>query len=194
MAEATQPALTVRDAVGADLPAITAIYADAVLHGTATYELAPPSESEMRARFTALTAGEYPYIVAEDAEGTVLGYAYAGPFRPRPAYRFIVEDSVYLAPGAQGRGIGPLLLAALIERCRTAGFRQVVSVIGDGHPGSASIKLHTRLGFSDAGVLRGTGYKLGRWLDTAMMQLALNGGDSLPPDPDSVPERRFRGG
>lgn len=185
------PAIIIRDAVPADLPAITAIYAHAVAHGTATYELEAPSLAEMTARYEALKAGSFPYIVAEEA-GTLLGYAYAGPFRARPAYRFIVEDSIYLAPQAQGRGTGRVLLEALVARTAALGFRQIVAVIGDGAPASASVKLHERMGFAHCGSLAGSGYKHGRWLDTAFMQLALNGGDTLPPDPESLPERRFR--
>lgn len=181
----------VREAVRGDLPRITAIYREAVLHGTATYELDPPAQDEMGRRFDALMAGGYPWLVAED-EAEIVGYAYAGPFRPRPAYRFIVEDSVYLAPEAQGRGVGRALMAALIDRCREAGFRQIVAVIGDGHPASPSVKLHERLGFAHSGVLRGSGWKHGRWLDTVFMQLALNGGATTEPDPASQPEIRFR--
>lgn len=186
----SQPAL--RDATRADLAAITAIYAHAVLNGTATYELEPPTPAEMGGRFDALKAGGFPYIVAE-ADGEILGYAYAGPFRERPAYRFIVENSIYLAPAAQGRGLGRLLLVELIARCTALGFRQMIAVIGDGGPSSASVKLHERTGFRHCGRMESSGYKLGRWLDTVFMQLAMNGGGSLPPDPQSLPERRFRG-
>lgn len=184
--------LTIRDAGPADIGRITEIYAHAVQKGMATYELEPPSPAEMLARFEALKAEEFPYLVAVDENGQVLGYAYAGAFRVRPAYRFIVEDSVYIAPEAQGRGVGRLLMERLIETVRAMGFRQFVAVIGDGHAESASVKLHERLGFSHSGRLVGSGYKHGRWLDTVFMQLALNGGTSTPPDPDSAPERRFR--
>ncbi|MBS3647963.1 N-acetyltransferase [Pseudaminobacter sp. 19-2017] len=185
--------VVVRPVVLTDLGRITEIYADAVLSGTASYELEPPSLAEMTGRFTVLKPGGFPYLVAE-AEGTVAGYAYAGPFRPRPAYRFIVEDSIYVAPEAQGRGIGRVLMERLIEDVRLGGYRQIVAVIGDGSPESASVRLHERLGFRHSGVLEGSGYKHGRWLDTVFMQLPLNGGTSLPPNPESVPERRFRGG
>ena len=184
--------LVVRDATPADLDRITEIYADAVRTGTASYELTPPDRAEMRERFDDLKAGGFPYLVATDEEGTVLGYAYAGAFRTRPAYRFTVEDSVYVAPEAKGRGIGRLLMERLIEAVRMLGFRQIVAVIGDGRADSASVKLHEKLGFVHSGRLVGSGYKHGRWLDTVFMQLALNGGTSTPPDPDSVPERRFR--
>jgi L-amino acid N-acyltransferase YncA len=182
----------IRDAVEADLDRITGIYEDAVLYGTATYELEPPSRDEMGARFDALKAVDYPYIVAEGQSG-IAGYAYAGPFRARPAYRFIVEDSIYIAPEAKGRGLGKALLERLIAASRERGFRQIVAVIGDGTPSSPSVRLHKRLGFDHSGVLKGSGYKHDRWLDTVFMQLALNGGTSADPDPASWPERQFRG-
>ncbi|WP_421915534.1 GNAT family N-acetyltransferase [Mesorhizobium sp.] len=183
--------VSIRPATSADLGAITEIYADAVIHGTASYELEPPTRSEMGARFDGLMAGGFPYLVAENGDA-VLGYAYAGPFRPRPAYRFIVEDSVYVSPGAKGQGVGLALMRHLIEAVRAAGFRQIVAVIGDGHPDSASVRLHEKLGFRHSGRLEGSGYKHGRWLDTVFMQLAMNGGTLAAPDPDSLPERKFR--
>ncbi len=183
--------LTIRVASETDLDRITEIYADAVRHGTSSYELEPPTRAEMAARFSTLVAGQFPYVVAED-DGALLGYAYAGPFRPRPAYRFIVEDSIYIAPEAKGRGIGRLLLRRLIDDCTTLGFRQVLAVIGDGSPSSASVRLHAALGFVTTGTLVGTGYKHGRWLDTTIMQLAINGGRDMPPDPNSMPETKFR--
>jgi L-amino acid N-acyltransferase YncA len=183
---------TVRAASAADLDRITEIYADAVRHGTASYELEPPTRAEMEGRFGALQAGGFPYLVAEE-QGQVLGYAYAGPFRPRPAYRFIVEDSVYIAPEAQWRGLGTLMLKELIGESQRLGFRQMIAVIGDGRQESASVRLHEKLGFHHCGTLEGSGYKHGRWLDTIFMQLAMNGGNGSPPDPASMPERRFRG-
>ena len=183
--------ISIRAALESDLDRITEIYADAVTHGTASYELEPPSRTEMGARFDSLAAGGFPYLVAEK-NGTLLGYAYAGAFRPRPAYRFIVEDSVYVAPDAKGQGVGLKLMQALIEACRVAGFRQIIAVIGDGHADSASVRLHEKLGFRHSGRLEGSGYKHGRWLDTVFMQLSLNGGATAPPDPDSLPERKFR--
>jgi phosphinothricin acetyltransferase len=187
----TKTAFSLRPATAADLDAITAIYADAVRQGTASYELEPPSRADMAARFAALKDAEYPYIVAEAADGGIAGYAYAGPFRPRPAYRFIVEDSIYIAPDRQGQGLGRLLLTALVAACEELGFRQILAVIGDGSPESASVRLHATLGFDIAGTLRGSGYKHGRWLDTVIMQRAINGGNMTPPDPSSLPERRF---
>jgi phosphinothricin acetyltransferase len=185
--------IRIRKAIAADLDRITDIYADAVRHGTASYELEPPDRAEMETRFAALSGNGFPYIAAEQDSG-ILGYAYAGPFRPRPAYRFVVEDSIYVAPGVKGRGIGRLLLEALIEEVRERGFRQIVAVIGDGTPESASVRLHEKLGFRHSGKLEGTGYKLGRWLDTTFMQLSLNDGAATPPDPQSFPERRYREG
>lgn len=180
-----------RSATEADLERITAIYADAVENGTASYELEAPSEEEMLSRFAALTEAQYPYIVAE-AEGVVAGYAYASAFRPRPAYRFIAEDSIYVAPEAKGRGIGKALLGRLIADTQALGFRQIIAVIGDGRPDSPSVRLHEKAGFRHSGKLEGSGYKHGRWLDTVLMQLTMNGGAGSDPDPDSLPERRFR--
>ncbi|EKF18677.1 GNAT family N-acetyltransferase [Nitratireductor pacificus] len=186
-------AISHRPATRADIAAIARIYAHAVTHGTASYELDPPDEAEMLSRMQALTGSGYPYLVAIEGD-TILGYAYAGPFRPRWAYRFVVEDSVYVAPQAQGRGVGRLLLAGLIEDCARLGFRQILAVIGDGSRHKASVGLHAALGFRHAGVLQGSGFKHGAWLDTVFMQLTLNGGTDSPPDPDSLPERLFRGG
>ena len=183
--------ITIRPSETADIAAITAIYAHAVDHGTATYELEAPDEAEMAARMTGLVSLGYPYLVAEK-EGVVAGYAYAGPFRARKAYRFMVEDSIYIAPDMQGHGIGKLLLQALIEECRRLGFRQFTAVIGDGSPQSASVKLHEALGFQHTGMLKGSGYKFGRWLDTVFMQLEMNGGTTSQPDPDTLPEKLFR--
>jgi L-amino acid N-acyltransferase YncA len=183
--------ILIRSATAADLDRITEIYADAVTNGAASYELESPSRTEMEARFASLREGGFPYIVAEDG-GRIAAYAYAGPFRPRPAYRFIVEDSIYVAPEAKGRGIGRLLLERLIVECESAGFRQMIAVIGDGGTQSPSVRLHERLGFRHSGVLEGSGYKHGRWLDTVFMQLSMNGGNAVPPDPGSLPERRFR--
>jgi phosphinothricin acetyltransferase len=183
---------SIRTAREADLDRITEIYADAVRHGTASYELQPPDRVEMEARFAALVGKGFPYIVGEEEDGRVLGYAYAGPFRPRPAYRFVVEDSIYVAPEAKGKGVGAKLLRNLVEEVRRLGFRQIIAVIGDGTPDSVSVRLHEKLGFRHSGRLEGSGYKHGRWLDTAFMQLSLNGGAEEPVDPESFPERRYR--
>ncbi len=185
--------LTIRPAAPADLDTITEIYADAVTNGTSSYELEPPTRAEMTKRFETLSAGGFPYLVAESS-GKVLGYAYAGPFRPRAAYRFIVENSVYIAPDAKGRGIGRRLLESLIVESERLGFRQMIAVIGDGHAESASVKLHQSMGFRHSGRLEGSGYKHGRWLDTTFMQLSMNCGAETAPDPDSMPEKKFRTG
>jgi phosphinothricin acetyltransferase len=183
--------IAIRPATLADIGRIAQIYADAVSNGTASYELEPPTRTAMVERFEALSLNGYPYIVAE-AEGAILGYAYASAFRTRPAYRFIVEDSIYVAPEAKGRGVGRLLLEALIEAVRALGYRQMIAVIGDGRADSASVRLHEKIGFRHSGRLEGSGYKHGRWLDTVFMQLELNGGAKAPPDPQSWPERNFR--
>lgn len=180
----------IRPTTEADLPAITEIYGHAVLHGTASYEYDPPSLAEMTNRFNTLKAGGFPYLAAE-SQGELLGYAYAGPFRTRPAYRFTIEDSIYIAPAAQGCGIGRKLLEQLIAESETMGFRQMVAVIGDGAVNQASVRLHTAMGFSDCGRIVGSGFKFGRWCDTVLMQLAMNGGVERAPDSSSLPERNF---
>ncbi|MEZ2129859.1 MULTISPECIES: N-acetyltransferase family protein [unclassified Sinorhizobium] len=182
--------ITIRDASPADLPFITEIYRDSVLNGVASYEITPPSQEEMMKRFSANTGLGYPYIAALDEGGALLGYAYASAFRTRPAYRWLVEDSIYLAPASRGRGIGKLLLAGLIERCVALGFRQMVAVIGGAHP--ASIALHRAAGFEERGLLKGTGYKHGRWLDTMIMQKELGEGMGTDPDPAAYPGTLFR--
>ncbi|MBB3456741.1 phosphinothricin acetyltransferase [Rhizobium sp. BK313] len=178
-----------RNATPADLPFITAIYRDSVLNGTASYEIIPPGEEEMAGRFQAIQDKGYPYIAAEDEGGAFLGYAYASAFRTRPAYRWMVEDSIYLAPGARGRGLGKALLATLVETCQTLGFRQMIAVIGGAHP--ASVALHSAAGFVETGLLKGTGYKHGRWLDTMLMQKALGEGAESDPDPSIYPGTLF---
>lgn len=171
----------IRDGRVDDIPVITTIYADAVRHGTASWELEPPSQGEMQRRFEALVADGYPYLVALRGED-ILGYAYAGAYRPRPAYRSTVEDSIYLARQAQGMGIGRALLAALITACEARGFRQMVAVIGDGNGASqASRRLHEQAGFELIGIARSVGYKQGRWLDQMLMQKELGEGDRTPP-------------
>jgi len=170
----------IRPARAEDLPAITPIYAHAVLNGTASYEYDPPSVDEMTRRFGAITDGGFPYVVAY-ADDRVLGYAYASPFRTRPAYRFTVEDSIYIAPDAQGQGLGTLLLAELIARCEASGFRQMIAVIGDGAVNLQSARVHAAMGFAECGRIKGSGFKFGRWCDTLLMQRALNGGASTLP-------------
>jgi len=172
--------VALRDATLKDAAAIAAIYGEHVLHGTASFELTAPDEGEMRRRMAAILADGYPWIVAYDALEVVVGFAYAGPYRPRPAYRYTVEDSVYLAPHAQRRGVGSALLGALIERCGARGHRQMVAVIGDA-ANAGSIALHARAGFADAGRLAHVGWKFDRWLDVVLMQRALEEGDRSAP-------------
>ena len=170
----------VRSATLDDVPAIAAIYAHHVKTGTASFELAAPTVDEMRARFEACGEGGYPYLVAVDASARVVGYAYASAYRARPAYRHTVENSVYVDAAEVGRGIGSALLAVLVEQCEARGFRQMIAIIG-GSDNAASIRLHAKQGFSDAGCLRAVGHKLDRWHDTVMMQRALGPGANSPP-------------
>ncbi|HEY8380799.1 MAG TPA: GNAT family N-acetyltransferase [Microvirga sp.] len=170
---------TIRPSEYRDLPAIAAIYADAVLHGTASFELDPPGEAEMARRRATLLEGGYPHLVAE-AGGAVLGYAYAGPYRPRAAYRSTVEDSIYVAPDARGRGVGRALLTRLITDCEALDCRLMVAVIGD-EASTGSIALHRSLGFAPAGLIPGIGYKHGGWLSTVLMHRPLGAGMATPP-------------
>jgi L-amino acid N-acyltransferase YncA len=173
------PALEIRPTIEADLPAITEIYEHAVLHGTATFELIPPDLAEMTRRYRALTEGGYPYFVAT-LDGEVAGYAYAGAYRPRPAYRFTVENSIYLRPAIHRRGIGLRLLHRLIEECERRGYRQMIAVIGDS-ANAGSIGVHAACGFQMIGTHANVGLKFGRWLDTVMMQRALGAGATTVP-------------
>lgn len=175
----------IRDAVENDIPSITAIYREAVLNGTATYELDAPDEGEMRSRHATITGRGYPYIVAVGDAGEVLGYAYASAFRTRPAYNWLVEDSIYLAPEARGQGIGRALLDELLKRCAALGFRQMVAVIGGASP--ASIGVHRAAGFEMSGTIKATGFKHGQWLDTVFMQIALGEGADTLPDLSAYP-------
>jgi phosphinothricin acetyltransferase len=170
----------IRPAVTSDAEALAAIYGHNVLHGFGTFEEVPPSASEMDQRRLAVVEQGLPWLVAEDA-GQVVGYAYAAPFRPRAAYRYTVEDSIYLAPEAVGRGLGRALLSAVLLACEAIGLRQVVAVIGDSQ-NAASVGLHRALGFEPAGVGKSVGFKHGRWIDIVWMQKALNGGDARAPD------------
>ncbi|MSP48837.1 MAG: N-acetyltransferase family protein [Alphaproteobacteria bacterium] len=169
----------IRPATPADLPHIQRIYAHHVSTGLASFEETPPDLAEMTRRFAALTEAGFPYLAAE-VGGRVVGYAHCGPYRPRPAYRFSVENSVYLAPEAARRGIGRRLLAALIERATAQGKRQMVAVIGDS-ANHASIGLHEALGFRQVGTIEGAGFKHGRWVDSVLMQRALGPGLTAPP-------------
>ena len=173
-------AVSVRSATPADVPAITRIYAHAVKHGTASFELDPPDEAEMVRRQRTLLDSGYPYLVAE-IDGVLAGYAYAGPYRPRPAYRFSVEDSIYVNPDAQRRGVGRVLLEHLIEECERRGFSQMIAVIGDSAQ-APSIELHRALGFRMIGAVQNVGYKFGRWLDSVNMQRPLGAGATTKPD------------
>ena len=172
--------LAIRPVHTSDIPAITRIYAHAVEHGTASFELTPPDVAEMSRRIQHLLANNFPYLVGEIA-GTLCGYAYAGPYRARPAYRWTVEDSVYIAPDMHRRGIGRALLAALIESSEVRGFRQMIAVIGDSTKQSASVGLHAALGFHHVGILQDVGFKHGRWLDSVLMQRALGPGATAAP-------------
>ena len=171
--------VSIRPATPADIPAITRIYAQSVSTGTALFELTPPDEAEMARRMQALLDGGYPYLVAKTG-GAIAGYAYAASYRPRPAYRFSVEDSIYVDPKAQRRGVGRLLLAQLIEGCEARGFRQMIAVIGDSAQ-TPSIELHRALGFRMVGTLENVGYKFGRRLDSVNMQRALGPGATTRP-------------
>jgi len=174
----TRP-LLIRPSSAADLPAVTAIYAWNVLHGTGTFELEAPDQAEMSRRRDDVLSKGLPWLVAERG-GVVLGYAYANHFRPRRAYRFCLEDSIYLAEEARGQGLGTLLLAELVARCEAAGARQMLAVIGDS-ANTGSIGVHRALGFEHTGILRAAGWKFGRWLDVVLMQKPLGLGDQTSP-------------
>lgn len=171
--------IIIRDSTEADLPAITAIYAHAVQTGVASFELEAPDIPEISRRRVAVLAGGFPYLVAE-REGVVAGYSYASSYRTRPAYRFSVENTIYVAADQHGNGIGRALLTALITRCEAGGFRLMVAVIGDS-ANAASIGLHTALGFSHAGLLPNVGWKQERWLDSIFMTRPLGAGATTPP-------------
>ena len=175
--------LLIRPSTTHDLPAITAIYAQAVLHGTGTFELDPPDQPEMARRRDDVLSKGLPWLVAQ-AQGQVLGYAYANHFRPRRAYRFCLEDSIYLHPEARGQGLGRVLLAELLGRCEAAGARQMLAVIGDA-ANAGSIGVHAALGFEHTGVLKASGWKFDRWLDVVLMQRALGPGAALPAPADA---------
>jgi len=173
------PPLIIRPSTAADLPALTGIYGHAVLHGTGTFELDRPDEAEMARRRDDVLSKGLPWLVAERA-GQVLGYAYANHFRPRRAYRFCLEDSIYLANEARGQGIGRLLLAELLARCEAAGARQMLAVIGDS-ANAGSMGVHRALGFEHVGVMKSAGWKFDGWRDVVIMQKALGTGDADAP-------------
>lgn len=175
--------ILIRPSRDGDIAAIQVIYAHAVTHGTASFEIDPPDLQEMTARRQRLVDAGYPYLVAERAGG-VVGYAYAGPYRPRPAYRFSVENSIYVAPEMKGHGVGRRLLDALIVAAEARGYRQMIAVIGDSG-NAASITLHTRAGFRMIGTFEAAGFKFGRWLDSVFMQRALGDGATTTPSPET---------
>jgi L-amino acid N-acyltransferase YncA len=168
-------AISIRPVRPEDIAVITCIYAHAVLNGTASFEIEAPDEATMAERQRALSAGGYPYVVAE-RDGRIAGYAYAGPYRARPAYHWCVENSIYVAPQMQRCGIGRALLLRLIAECEERGFRQMIAVIGDSPRQAPSIELHRAVGFRLVGILDGVGFKFGQWLDTALMQRTLGPG------------------
>jgi len=171
--------MLVRPAALQDLPAIQSIYAHHVLHGLASFEEAPPALDEMRRRFEDVTKQGFPYLVAEE-KGEVLGYGYCSLYRTRSGYRYTLEDSIYVKHGLQGKGIGKAVLKELIAICTKLNCRQLIAVIGDS-ANAGSIKLHASLGFVRAGLLRSTGFKFGRWVDSVYMQLPLGEGDGTKP-------------
>lgn len=192
----TPASVHIRDVHERDLPRVQAIYGHHVLNGLASFEETAPDVAEIRRRYEATLAGGFPYIVAEVGVAEVgvaevgeppslVGYAYAAPYRSRPAYRYSIENSVYIAPESIGQGVGRALLTALIERCTALGYRQMIAIIGDsGH--AASIGLHQSLGFAHAGNIRSVGLKFGRWVDSVIMQRPLGPGDGdLPTAPPS---------
>jgi phosphinothricin acetyltransferase len=171
--------LVVRASRDDDVAAIAAIYGHHVLHGVASFEEVPPPEEEMARRRSEIVARDFPYFVAERA-GKIVGYSYAGPYRPRIGYRFSLEDSIYIDPGEVGRGIGRALLARVIERSSELGYRQMIAVIG-GSETLPSIRLHAALGFAHIGLFPGVGFKFGRWIDSVYMQRALGPGNTTLP-------------
>lgn len=175
--------ILIRDVADADMPAVQTIYAHHVLHGLASFEVEPPDVAEMIRRRDVIRAGGYPYRVAV-LDGAVAGYSYAAQFRPRPAYLHTVENSVYVDDGVHRRGVGRRLLADLIDKCTALGYRQMIAVIGDSGNGP-SIGLHAALGFRHAGLMKSSGFKFGRWVDTVVMQLPLGDGDGTLPKPRS---------
>jgi phosphinothricin acetyltransferase len=175
----TSDGLTIRAATPGDAAALAEIYADAVLHGFGTFEEVPPSPGEMAGRLAKVRGYGLPWLLAERS-GQAAGYAYASPFRPRSAYRYTAEDTVYVHPGHKGTGVGRALLAALIGECEALGLRQLVAAVGDSD-NAGSIALHRALGFQDAGLLPALGWKHGRWLDVVFMRRTLNGGAATAP-------------
>jgi phosphinothricin acetyltransferase len=173
---------TIRSSQDQDLAAITAIYAHHVLHGTGTFEVDPPSQEDIHTRRADVLSKGLPYLVAVDGE-QVLGFAYCNWFKPRPAYRFSAEDSIYISPDAQGKGLGRALLAELSAHAEKAGVRKLIAVIGDS-ANTGSIGLHLSVGFSHVGILKSCGWKFNQWLDVVMMEKTIGLGNSCPPQTD----------
>ncbi|MDB5942114.1 MAG: putative N-acetyltransferase, family [Ramlibacter sp.] len=171
---------TIRASRDQDMPAITAIYAHHVLNGTGTFETTPPTEADMAARRADVLSKDLPYLVAEE-DGRILGFAYCTWFKPRPAYRYSAEDSIYMADGARGRGAGKQLLAALAQEAEAAGIRKLIAVIGDS-ANVGSVRVHEAIGFTPVGVLKSCGWKFGKWLDVVLMEKTLGLGDSTSPE------------
>ena len=176
--------MQIRPATHADMAAVTEIYAHAVENFCATYETTAPGLAEMTRRYEGMVRRGLPYLVAEGGD-RVLGYAYGNLFKERLAYRFMLEDSIYIAPDAQKGGIGTALLTALIARCEADGFRQILAVIGDAERSLGSAALHAKMGFAECGCFVGSGFKFGRWLDTLIMQKKLGTGRDTLPDDDT---------
>ena len=173
--------MLIRDATAADVPALTAIYAHHVLHGTGTFEETPPDEAEMAARLARVQQHGWAWLVSQAPDGMVIGYAYYAQFRDRSAYRHTAENAIYVRDDVRGQGVGKALVQALLDRAEAAGFRQMLAVIGDSE-NTGSIGLHVSLGFRQAGVMKSVGVKFGRWVDVVMMQRSLGTGDRTLPD------------
>ena len=171
---------TIRPSTDSDIPAITAIYQHHVLHGTGTFEIDPPSEADMAGRRADVLARGLPWLAAEQ-DGQVLGFAYANWFKPRPAYRFSAEDSIYVADSARGMGLGRKLLAELAVQAEAVGVRKLLAVIGDS-ANAGSIGVHRALGFTDVGIMRSVGWKFGAWRDIVLMEKTLGAGDTTSPE------------
>lgn len=171
---------TIRPSRDQDLPAITAIYAHHVLNGTGTFETVPPTAEDMSARRADVLGKELPYLVAEE-DGRILGFAYCNWFKPRPAYRYSAEDSIYMADGERGRGAGKQLLTALAQEAQAAGVRKLIAVIGDS-ANVGSVRVHEAVGFTPVGVLKSCGWKFGKWLDVVLMEKPLGLGDTTSPE------------
>lgn len=173
--------MQIRDATAADVPALAAIYAHHVLHGTGTFEEEPPTEAEMAERLARVQGHGWAWLVAEAPEGTILGYSYFARFRDRSAYRHTAENAIYVRDDVRGQGVGKALVQTLLERAEAAGFRQMMAVIGDSE-NTGSIGLHVSLGFRQIGIMKSVGVKFGRWVDVVMMQRSLGEGDRTLPD------------